>query len=85
MPDTSTHEPKTELGQRIWDELVELRVIAGVTQAEMSRRMNYARNMLSLVESGHRGRYNLEILERYAGALGYKIQFRVVPKARSDG
>ncbi|HEX7125721.1 MAG TPA: helix-turn-helix transcriptional regulator [Thermodesulfobacteriota bacterium] len=62
--------------------LVAAREAAGVTQAEMARRMGTSRSALSRLESAAGPSPNWETVTRYAREAGYEIEVRLRPAAK---
>ena len=62
----------------IVDEFLKLRTAAGLTQAEVARRMGTTQSAIARLESG-RGKNapTLATLRKYAHALGCRLEFRV--------
>ncbi len=67
----------------ILDEILKARAEAGVTQAELAARIGTTQSAVARLETG-RGKHSPSIgtLKRYASALGYRLQVRLV-KERS--
>ena len=57
--------------------LVKARSKAGMTQADVARKMRTTQSVVARIESG-RNPPNLKTLERYANAVGRRIQVKVV-------
>jgi transcriptional regulator with XRE-family HTH domain len=67
----------------ILDEILKARAEAGVTQAELAARIGTTQSAVARLETA-RGKHSpsIETLKRYASALGYRLQVRLV-KERS--
>jgi transcriptional regulator with XRE-family HTH domain len=74
------------------DEVLKARAEAGLTQAEVAARIGTTQSAVARLESAEsRHSPSIATLQRYAKALGYKVQIRLVkrrpqapgPKARS--
>ena len=63
--------------QALAADLVAARVAAGMTQEEVAARMWTTRSVVSRLESGVRTRPTLTTLERYAVAVGARVEIRV--------
>jgi ribosome-binding protein aMBF1 (putative translation factor) len=57
--------------------MVKARTKAGMTQADVARKMRTTQSVVARIESG-RNPPNLKTLERYAGAIGRRIQVKLV-------
>jgi transcriptional regulator with XRE-family HTH domain len=65
------------------DEVLRARARAGLTQAEVARRIGTTQSAIARLESG--GRHHspsVATLQRYARALGYRLQIKLI-KARN--
>ena len=60
--------------------LITARTKAGMTQAEVARKMRSTQSVVARIESG-RNPPNLKTLERYANAVGRRIQLKLVAAA----
>lgn len=61
------------------DEILKARVEAGLTQAEVAERIGTTQSAVARLESGSQKHSpSLATLEKYASALGYKLQVRFV-------
>jgi len=59
-------------------ELLRARKKAGLTQAEVARRMGTQRTAIARIESAKSGHSpSVETLRRYAGAVGFKLRIRL--------
>ncbi|MBF0137679.1 MAG: helix-turn-helix domain-containing protein [Magnetococcus sp. DMHC-1] len=58
-------------------ELIQARVDAGLSQQEIAERMGTSQPTVARLESGHKP--SLKSLERYAKAVGMKVQIHLVP------
>ena len=65
----------------VLDEFLKARAAAGLTQAEVDRRMGTTQSAVARLESG-RGKNapTLATLRNYARALGYRLEFRLAGK-----
>ena len=61
---------------RLARELIEARVKAGLSQSEVAARMGTSQSAVARLESGHRP--SLKTVERYAKAVGRKVEIRLV-------
>ncbi len=60
--------------------LITARTKAGMTQADVARKMRTTQSVVARIESG-RNPPNLKTLERYANAVGRRIQLKLVSAA----
>lgn len=65
-------KPEFELARR----LIEARVKAGLSQSDVAARMGTSQPTVARLESGHKP--SLRTLERYAEAVGLKVEIRLV-------
>jgi transcriptional regulator with XRE-family HTH domain len=82
-PDVRREYEKLEEEFEILDEILRARAEAGVTQAELAARIGTTQSAVARLETA-RGKHSpsIETLKRYASALGYRLQVRLV-KERS--
>jgi transcriptional regulator with XRE-family HTH domain len=61
------------------DECLKARLVAGITQAEVARRIGTTQSAIARLESG-RGKHSpsLATLRKYARVLGYRLEVRLV-------
>ena len=66
------------------DEFLKVRADAGITQAEVAERVGTTQSAIARLESG-RGKHSpsLATLRKYARALGYRLEFRLVKEKGS--
>ena len=66
------------------DEFLKARSIAGITQAEVARRIGTTQSAIARLESG-RGKHSpsLATLRKYACVLGYRLEVRLVRESGS--
>ncbi|MBF0624543.1 MAG: helix-turn-helix transcriptional regulator [Magnetococcales bacterium] len=62
---------------RLARELIQARVHAGLTQQEVAERMGTSQSTVARLERGHKP--SLNSLERYAAAVGSKVEICLVP------
>ncbi|MDP7216559.1 MAG: helix-turn-helix transcriptional regulator [Rhodospirillales bacterium] len=67
-------EPKFELAR----ELIQARINAGLSQKEVADRMGTSQPTVACLESGHKP--SLKSLERYAEAVGMKVEIHLVTR-----
>ena len=65
--------PEFELAR----ELIMARAKAGLSQEELAKRMGTSQPTVARLESGHKP--SLKTLERYASAVGMKVDIHLVP------
>jgi transcriptional regulator with XRE-family HTH domain len=78
-PDVRREYEKLEEEFEILDEILRARAEAGVTQAELAARIGTTQSVVARLETGL-GKHSPSIgtLKRYASALGYRLQVRLV-------
>lgn len=66
------------------DEFLKARAEAGITQADVAQRIGTTQSAIARLESG-RGKHSpsLATLRRYASALGYRLELRLVKERGS--
>src|SRR5215213_8425776 len=69
-----------EVAQLIYD----LRTAAGLTQAELARRVETTRSVISRLEDADYDGHSLAMLRRVAKALGYRLEIGFEPIATND-
>ncbi len=73
------------------DEVLKARVESGLTQAEVAARIGTTQSAIARLESAEpKHSPSIATLQRYAGAMGYKVEIRFIkegrpPKARAAG
>lgn len=61
------------------DEILKARAESGLSQAEVARRIGTTQSAIARLESPSSGHSpSMQTLQRYASALGYKVQVRLV-------
>jgi transcriptional regulator with XRE-family HTH domain len=63
------------------NEVLKARAAAGLTQAQVADRIGTTQSAIARLESGA-GKPSIATLQRYAGALGYRVEIRLL-KSRS--
>lgn len=68
------------------DEFLKARAAAGVTQAEVAERIGTTQSAVARLESG-RGKHSpsLSTLQKYAHALGCRLELRLVTDSQKEG
>jgi len=68
------------------DEFLKARAAAGVTQAEVAERIGTTQSAVARLESG-RGKHSpsLATLQKYAHALGCRLELRLVAESQKEG
>ena len=61
---------------RLARQLIEARMSAGLSQSELAARMGTSQPTVARLEGGHKP--SLKTLERYADAVGRKVEIRLV-------
>ncbi len=64
--------------KELWLQLVEARQAAGLTQAELAKRLGVSQAQVARIEKQGYDAYTLNTLRRYAQALGRKIEISLV-------
>src|SRR6266571_1947230 len=62
----------------LWLQLVEARQAAGLTQAQLAKRLGVSQAQVARIEKQGYDAYTLNTLRRYAQALGRKIEISLV-------
>ena len=66
------------------DEMLRARIETGLTQAEVAERIGTTQSAVARLESGSQKHSpSIATLEKYASALGYKLQVRLVKQQRA--
>lgn len=78
-PESRALFEQEEWKQRLWLRLVEERIDRGLTPKEMAKRMKTKPKEVTRFEDGDYDHTSLDILSRYATALGLTLRFSVVP------
>ena len=70
---------------RLLDEFLKARATAGITQAEVAERIGTTQSAIARLESG-KGKHSpsLATLQKYAHALGYRLELRLVRAERKS-
>ena len=70
----------------LFDEFLKARTAAGVTQAEVAERIGTTQSAVARLESG-KGKHSpsLATLQKYAHALGYRLELRLINEAIKAG
>ena len=68
------------------DEFLKARTAAGVTQAEVAERIGTTQSAVARLESG-KGKHSpsLATLQKYAHALGCRLELRLVTESQKEG
>jgi len=67
------------------DEVLKARAVAGLTQAEVAKKIGTTQSAIARFESGARKHSpSIATLQRYARALGFRLEIKLV-RARSTG
>ena len=71
---------------RFLDEILKARLATGLTQTEVAVRCGTTQSAIARLESGARRHSpSIATLQRYAQALGYSVELRLVKKAGAEG
>ncbi|MBI5641489.1 MAG: helix-turn-helix transcriptional regulator [Nitrospirae bacterium] len=70
----------------LFDEFLKARTSAGITQAEVAERIGTTQSAVARLESG-KGKHSpsLATLQKYAHALGYRLELRLISEAIKEG
>lgn len=83
-PDVKTEYDQLEDEFTFLDEFLKARAAAGITQAEVAERIGTTQSAIARLESG-RGKHSpsLATLQKYAHALGCRLELRLVKETTS--
>jgi transcriptional regulator with XRE-family HTH domain len=83
-PDVKAEYDRLEKEFSFLDEFLKARAAAGVTQAEIAERIGTTQSAIARLESGG-GKHSpsLATLQRYAHALGCRLELRLIQENRS--
>ena len=71
---------------RFLDEILKARLATGLTQSEVAARVGTTQSAIARLESGARRHSpSIATLQRYAKALGYSVELKLVKKAGAEG
>jgi transcriptional regulator with XRE-family HTH domain len=71
---------------RFLDEILKARLATGLTQTEVAVRCGTTQSAIARLESGARRHSpSIATLQRYAKALGYSLELKLVKKPRAEG
>ena len=78
-PDVRREYDALDEGFRLLDEILKARTESGLTQAQVAKRIGTTQSAVARLESSL-GKHSpsMSTLRRYASALGYKVQVRLV-------
>ncbi|MEN6625127.1 MAG: helix-turn-helix transcriptional regulator [Candidatus Sumerlaeia bacterium] len=80
-PDVKAEYDRLDEEFVILDEFLKMRAAAGLTQAEVARRMGTTQSAVARLESGRGNRSpSLATLRKYAKALGYRLELRLTSR-----
>ncbi|MBF0328017.1 MAG: helix-turn-helix transcriptional regulator [Nitrospirae bacterium] len=70
----------------LFDEFLKARTSAGITQSEVAERIGTTQSAVARLESG-KGKHSpsLATLQKYAQALGYRLELRLINEAINAG
>ncbi len=84
---SDVHEEYEKLDEefRLLDEFLKARAAAGITQAELAERIGTTQSAIARLESG-KGKHSpsLATLQKYAHALGCRLELRLVRAGRKS-
>lgn len=63
------------------EQIYKLRTQAGLTQQQLAKRIGTTQSVISRLEDADYNGHSLQMLERIARALGYKIEIRLLPES----
>ena len=63
------------------EQLYNLRTQAGLTQQQLAKRIGTTQSVISRLEDADYNGHSLQMLERIARALDYKIEIRLLPES----
>jgi transcriptional regulator with XRE-family HTH domain len=67
------------------DELLKARASAGLTQAQLAERIGTTQSAVARLESGGAHSPSIATLQRYASALGFRVEVRFVKVEKRSG
>jgi ribosome-binding protein aMBF1 (putative translation factor) len=70
---------RERVNAEIAGEIYELRVAAGLTQQQLASRVGTQQSVISRLEDAEYEGHSLSMLRRVAGALGQRLEVRMVP------
>ena len=81
-PDVKAEYDRLDEEFALFDEFLKARAAACITQAEVAERIGTTQSAVARLESG-RGKHSpsLATLQKYARALGYRLELRLVKEA----
>lgn len=81
-PDVKAEYDRLDEEFTLFDEFLKARTRAGFTQAEVAERIGTTQSAVARLESG-RGKHSpsLATLQKYAHALGYRLELRLISEA----
>jgi transcriptional regulator with XRE-family HTH domain len=84
--DVKTEYDRLDEEFQFLDEFLKARAAAGVTQAEVAERIGTTQSAVARLESG-RGKHSpsLATLQKYAHALGCRLELRLVAESQKEG
>ena len=84
--DVKTEYDRLDEEFQFLDEFLKARAAAGVTQAEVAERIGTTQSAVARLESG-RGKHSpsLATLQKYAHALGCRLELRLVTESQKEG
>ena len=84
--DVKTEYDRLDEEFQFLDEFLKARAAAGVTQAEVAERIGTTQSAVARLESG-RGKHSpsLSTLQKYAHALGCRLELRLVAESQNEG
>jgi DNA-binding XRE family transcriptional regulator len=77
-PETRAIYNEEAVKKELWLQLVEARQAAGLTQAELARRLGVSQAQVARIEKSGYDAYTLNTLRRYVQALGRTLEVVVV-------
>ncbi|MBX7123018.1 MAG: helix-turn-helix domain-containing protein [Opitutaceae bacterium] len=89
LADIARHEPKRQqafeeemANREVAHKIHELRQKAGLTQAELARRIGTTQSVISRLEDADYEGHSLAMLNRIATAVERRVEIRFVPRSR---
>jgi HTH-type transcriptional regulator/antitoxin HipB len=76
-PDTRQVYEEEAAKKELWLQLVEARRVAGITQAELAKRLGVSQAQVARIEKAGYDAYTLNTLRRYVQALGRSLEIAI--------
>ncbi len=84
-PETRTIYEQEAAKQELWLQLVEARMAAGLTQAQLAKRLGVSQAQVARIEQRGYDSYTLKTLRKYVEALGGALTVAIEPPRATKG